>query len=145
MTAICHAPSTDHYDEVIDPAFNHRITPSKPQFIRLFDGEQNGNVGRQYNCPEIPEREDVHPHKHKTVGPDRTTATSTDYTTRYTRVTYHIDPVVPDPDGDFGLSANDCYPRGLKNNDDCQGYALLNSDPWFHGRGDDEARQILYL
>jgi hypothetical protein len=134
----------DGYDRAIDPAFAHRAAINKPQFIRLIDGTENGNVGNKFGaCKEIPDRHDTSSSTHSSVGADKTTTFFTDWTAVYTRIAYRIDPDASDPKGDDGISANDCYPRGVDNDNRYQGYALLNDDPW--QKADDRKLQPGYL
>ncbi|KAF2022761.1 glycoside hydrolase, partial [Setomelanomma holmii] len=124
----------DGYNRVIDPAFAHRAAINKPQFIRYLDGTENGNVGNIWRCKEIPQRHSTRSVEHSNIGPDGTTTFFTDWTGVYTRTAYRINPVVADVNGDDGISANDCYPRGVDNDNRYQGYALLNDDPWYDTR-----------
>jgi chitinase len=132
----------DGYSRAIDPDFNHRVI-NKPQVIRYLDGTENGKVGAKWQCKAIAERRSINSNTHETVH-DGTTTSYTDWTAVYTRSVYRINPiVVADPDGDDGISANDCYPRGADNDARYQGYALLNSDPFQQAA--DRARQAGYL
>jgi chitinase len=135
----------DNYSKVIDPDFAHRAAIIKPQFIRYLDGAANGRIGNKWRCKPIPERHSEQPNEHSVVGADRTTTFYTDYVGVYTRTVYQINPDAADPNGDDGLSANDCYPRGVNNDARYQGFALLNDDPWFTGKVDDKGRQLLYV
>ncbi|KAH5753411.1 hypothetical protein HBI88_215530 [Parastagonospora nodorum] len=126
----------DGYDRAIDPAFNHRVI-NRPQWIRYLDGTQNGAVGAKWQCRAIAIRRDLGSSTHSIVA-GRTTTYYTDWTAAYTRSVYRINPVVADPGGDDGIGANDCYPVGAGNHNRYQGYALLNSDPWFAGGPVDE-------
>lgn len=132
----------DGYNRVIDPAFAARRAPiNKPQFIRYLDGVENGKVGNNWRCKEIPQRHSTNSVTHSIVGNDETTTFFTDWTGVYTRTAYRIDPVVVDANNDDGIGANDCYPRGVNNDNRYQGYALLNNDPWYG----DKQYQARYL
>ncbi|KAF2649566.1 glycoside hydrolase family 18 protein, partial [Lophiostoma macrostomum CBS 122681] len=135
----------DGYDRAIDPAFNHRVPTVKPQFIRYLDGIENGRIGNKWKCKEIPLRHSTNMHTHSIVGADETTTSFTDWTAVYTRTTYRINPLPADPDNDDGISANDCYPRGVNNDNRYQGYALLNNDPWYTGKAAAVGYQAGYL
>lgn len=122
------AQEADGYD--MHPDVPPRVI-TKPQFIRLLDGNQNGRIGAKFRrCPYRAEVETVSSNVHSRVGADKTTTSTTDYKVRITRTTYVVDPVIADPDGDDGLQVNECYPRGSGNND-YRGFALLNNDGWY--------------
>jgi chitinase len=123
----------DGYNRAIDPAFANRPPINKQQYMRYLDGTENGRVGNKWQCKEIAERHSANSRTHSVIGPDGTTTSYTDWTGVYTRTVYRIDPDASDPDGDDGIGRNDCYPRGVNNDNRYQGYALLNNDPWYHG------------
>jgi hypothetical protein len=124
----------DGYNRAIDPAFANRAPINIQQYIRYLDGVENGRVGNKWQCKEIAERHSANSQTHSNVGADGTTTFYTDWTGIYTRTAYLINPTPSDPDGDDGIKANDCYPRGVNNDNRYQGYALLNNDPWYLGQ-----------